>query len=259
MTRILHWTDLHLDSAPDNLTAAVAATGDFRPDVVLVGGDNGGPDGLARTAAAARSLGEDVAVAFVHGNHDLWFEPYDRVFAACPVPGLVPLERENLALPGCTVVGSYGHYDHSGGDPAIPDAVYETFRCGRLGWNDHHIDRLGRTNPEIAAELAEGFTERYQAAVQAGLPIVVVTHTLPFDALNAWPRNFYGAYGTNAAIGRVLVGHPPALVLCGHTHRHVRRDDFGFPTVNTGSDYAHVRVTTAVLEESGMVSLETSP
>src|SRR5262249_25527838 len=121
----------------------------------------------------------------------------------------------------------------------------ETFTDGFAIWNDRYIDRRGCTNPQIAREIAERFSARYAAAIARGLPVVVLTHTWPVAPTDPSRRSFVTAYCSNQLIGDILVSEAsrPTVLFCGHTHRPARRDDFGFPMINTGSDYREVRVT----------------
>lgn len=245
MVLIVHLTDLHLDMAPQNLSLALGQLRERPPDLVLVGGDNGGDDGIRQTVDAVHEECPQTPVAWVKGNHDIWSLPYTSLWTEPPNLKAAYLELSNLELDDCTVVGTYCHYDYSGGPSSIPFSDYENYRHGRLGWNDCYIDRQGKTNPEIAAEIAERFTLRYQAAVERDLPIVVLMHTLPFDCLCAFPRSFYSAYGTNSLVGRILLesARKPSVLFCGHTHNPTQSDRYGFPMINTGSDYEQVRVT----------------
>ena len=250
MKTLIHLTDLHLDGWPHNLDAAVELVGNLPADLFLVGGDNGDRSDIAATVAALRKVQPGAAIGWVMGNHDLWGGSIDRLWEDPHLPDATYLELVNLETDFCTVVGSYGHYDYTGGDRSISIDDYEAYRYGSLGWGDYRIERGGRTNPEIAAEVADRFSNRYRAAVERGLPIVVVTHTLPFVELCAFERSFYGAYGTNAALGRCLLDAPrtPAVLFCGHTHNPIRSSAFGFPMINTGSDYDAVRITRWELE-----------
>jgi hypothetical protein len=128
-------------------------------------------------------------------------------------------------------------------------------------WNDRYIDREGRTNPQIAREIADRFRSRYRAAVSRGLPIVVLTHTWPFAPTDARYRSFASAYCCNSLIGDILVAAArlPAVLFCGHTHQPGRWDEFGFPMVNTGSDYREVRVTHWQLPPAGPREPEDTP
>ncbi|QDU59186.1 Calcineurin-like phosphoesterase [Planctomycetes bacterium Pan216] len=247
MPTIVHLTDLHLDEWLNNLEIALGfeELREITADVVLIGGDNGMPDDVARTVGEVRERWPSCSVGWVMGNHELWHQRYDILWKQPSPEGAVYLEERNLETPSCTVVGSYGHYDYSGGDPEIPVEDYEAYRHGGLGWNDWLIDRRGKTNPEIAAEVAHRFERRYDAALARGRPVIVVTHTLPFVELCGWPRSFYGAYGTNSLLGKIILARDPkpAALFCGHTHKPLRTEVFGFPMINTGSDYEEVRVT----------------
>lgn len=245
MPNLVHLTDLHLDNHPGNLRAALRQLEGVDADVFLLGGDHAGAPALRQLVDVLQRGWPNAAIAWVAGNHDLWGKSYRHLWeGADDAPG-VCLERDNLELPYCTVVGTYAHYDHRYGDPAFPESAYESFTDGRRVWNDRYIDRGGRTNPEIAAEVAERFAERCDAAWRRPLPVVVLTHVPPFASLNAWPRNFFSAYCVSGVVGDVILRQPnrPAALFCGHTHRPIRADELGFPMINTGSDYEQARIT----------------
>lgn len=250
MTTLAHLTDLHLDHWPANLDAAMDLLAGTDPDVILIGGDNGNDDGLRRTVEALGRAWPEADIAWVMGNHDLWRKPYRHLWSRFSDITATYLEGGNLETDSCTVVGTYGHYDYRGGLATIPLEQYETFTDGRHVWNDRFIDRLGRTNPQIAAEIAELFWHRYQAAVARGLPIVVLSHTWPFAPTDDRSRSFFDAYGSNQLIGDAILAAKlrPAVLFCGHTHRADRWEEFGFPMINTGSDYLEVKVTIWDLE-----------
>nr|VFK22314.1 MAG: Calcineurin-like phosphoesterase [Candidatus Kentron sp. LFY] len=245
MPKIIHMTDLHLDDFPGNLHEVATRIEGLQADIFLIGGDNGGDAGIARIIRLVRGIHPRAAIAWVMGNHDLWNRTIDHLWRDYSCLDACYLETGNLEVEACTVVGTYGHYDHSGGDPDIRHETYEQYRCENMGWNDRYIIRGHRSNPEIAREVAERFAIRYRCALARGLPVIVLMHTLAFAELNAWGRNFYGAYGTNSLIGDEISKHDtkPVVLFCGHTHNPIRIEAYGFPMINTGSDYEHVRIT----------------
>lgn len=245
MPTIVHVTDLHLDHWPGNLESMATLVCDFPADLFLIGGDNGNDDGLRQTVAALRASHPQAAVAWIRGNHDLWHGSYQRLWDDVPGVDATYLEAQNFEANAFTVVGTYGHYDYSGGTAEFTSEQYETFTDGRCVWNDRFIDRRGRTNPQIAAEIAERFRWRYESACRRGLPIVAVTHTWPFAPTDESGRSFISAYCCNQLIGNALTAKNilPEVLFCGHTHRPARWDEFGFPIINTGSDYKEVRIT----------------
>ena len=245
MARIAHLTDLHLNAYPANLDVAVEQLGSGEVELILIGGDNGGEDGLRATIDALSAAHPEAEIAWVMGNHDLWGRSYRDMWLPFEGFAATHLEAGNFEGERLTVVGTYGHYDYSGGDPTIPLEMYESFTDGRVIWNDRHIERHGCTNPEIATEVSERFAERYAAAVRRGLPIVVLSHTWPFAPSDPHRRSFVGAYLCNQMVGDAILHseRPPMVLFCGHTHRPIVRKDFGFPMINTGSDYREVRTT----------------
>lgn len=250
MTTLAHITDLHLDHWPNNLDAAMELLNGANLDLILIGGDNGNDDGLLRTIDGCKRGWPNAEVAWVMGNHDLWHRPYSDLWNSFEQVPATYLELQNLETNYCTVVGTYGHYDYRGGLATVPFEQYETFTDGKHTWNDRYIDRLGQTNPQIAAEIAERFRERYSSAITRRLPIIVLSHTWPFAPTDETFRSFFGAYGSNQLIGDIIISHSirPSVLFCGHTHHAARWDEFGFPMINTGSDYQEVRVTKWDLE-----------
>lgn len=246
MTTVAHLTDLHLDRYPRNLDIAVRQIRGRPIDLLLVGGDNGRDKGIRRTVGELGVHFPETPVAWVFGNHDLWGRSISDVFDDHSFDGATYLDHHNLELDGCTVVGTYGHYDYSGGSLDLGHDVYESFTDGRSIWNDRLIDRNGATNPEIARDLANRFGARYQSAVARRLPILCLTHTLPFvSPLPDDRRSFVTAYLFNSLIGDVIHASPvkPLAIFCGHIHRPRTWDDLGFPVINPGSDYTSVRTT----------------
>lgn len=218
---------------------------DIPADLYLVGGDNGNDEGIVRTIEALRNLRPNAGIAWIMGNHDLWYRPYTHLWNDFREYRATYLECRNLETDYCTIVGTYGHYDYSGGTWELSHSQYETFTDGYHTWNDRYMERLGKTNPQIAREIADRFRLRYDAAIARGLPIVVLTHTWPFAPTDARYRSFTSAYCCNQLIGDILVSHEvrPDVLFCGHTHQPAQWNEFGFPMVNTGSDYDKVRIT----------------
>ncbi len=245
MPILVHITDLHLDHYPANLDSMIALVRDIPADFYLVGGDNGGFEGISRTVEALRNLRPNASIAWIMGNHDLWKRPYTYLWNEFRELSATYLELENLETDDCTIVGTYCHYDYSGGSTDFSHEQYDSFTNGHQIWNDRYIDRLGKTNLQIAMEVAERFRQRYAAAVSRGLPIVVLTHTLPFAPTDHYHRNFFSAYCSNQCIGDILCSYKvrPEVLFCGHTHAPSQWDEFGFPMINTGSDYNTVRIT----------------
>lgn len=252
MLDFVHVTDLHLDHYAENLDAMTALVRRLPADVILIGGDNGGDTGISAIVDRLAELHPKAAVAWIMGNHDLWGQPYTHLWDVLPGLSATYLEIGNLELSTCTVVGTYGHYDYSGRSSELSCEQLETFTDGRHIWNDRFIDRKSRTNPQIAGEIAERFRGRYRSAEARRLPIVVVSHTWPFAPTDVALRGFLSAYSCNQQIGNIFMSatRRPAVVFCGHTHRAREWNEFGFPMINTGSDYRDVRVTHWILADS---------
>lgn len=232
---LVHITDLHLDHWPQNLDAMLTLIQGVPADLFLVGGDNGGEDGISRTVSELRKRNPSTPIGWVMGNHDLWDHSIDYLWRGFGQVPATYLERVNLELDWCTVVGTYGHYDFSGGDPSIPVEYYEEYFYMGMIWNDHLIHRNGRTNVQIAEEVAGRFKDRYLAALDRCLPIIVLTHTVPFVPMKKLDLTFVSGYSINKRIGEILLTQKtkPVVVFCGHTHRPARSSRFSFPVINT--------------------------
>jgi len=252
VTTVAHLTDLHLDRHPGNLDAALAQIRDRRVDLLLVGGDNGQEAGIRHTVESLAAVFPRTPIGWVLGNHDLWGRAISEVFADHSFGPATYLEHHNLDLDACTVVGTYGHYDYSGGMPDLGEDAYESFTDGRLVWNDHLIDRQGSTNPAIARRLADGFSRRYKAAIARRRPIVCLTHTVPYVLqMPDERRSFVTAYIFNALVGAAIDAAPvkPVALFCGHSHRARTWTGAGFPVINPGSDYRDVRTAVWTFDE----------
>jgi predicted phosphodiesterase len=245
MAKIIHITDLHLDHCPGNLDSMLELVRDVPVDIYLIGGDNGNDEGVLSTIEALRELQPHASIAWVMGNHDLWYKPYTHLWNDFRELPATYLELGNLETEYCTIVGTYGHYDYSGGTLKLSFEQYENFTDGHCIWNDRFIERTGKSNPQIAKEIADRFCLRYDLAIERGLPILVLMHTWPFAPTDDRYRSFASAYCCNQMIGDILVSHQvlPQVLFCGHTHQAAQWDEFGFPMINTGSDYNHVRIT----------------
>lgn len=122
MPTLIHVTDLHLDHWPGNLDAMLDLIRDVPADLVLIGGDNGDDAGLAATVGAIRRVHPGAAIGWIMGNHDLWQRLYTHLWDDFPEVPATYLELHNLETAYCTVVGTYGHYDYSGGTTDLSHA-----------------------------------------------------------------------------------------------------------------------------------------
>ena len=289
MTLILATADLHYgmmrtkDGVEDALRRwaredgpvdAVVLAGDVA-EMVSLPADQAGDHHRALFRQVRGVFGDACQVAFCAGNHDLWVND-DGLDSWAVYTELLPrVAREEgvhyldtmgpLCLPGVTVVGAMAHYDYSlrdpelrteGGDP-FPEEAFRTKRVPGSSltvWNDARYLRWERTD----AEACEGSLQLLEASLADGLqgegasPVLVATHHLPGNAVNAWIlapdrrplTGFFSAFSGTTRLGdllnRVAAAHPERAfhLVCGHTHRAVDPVDFGrFTCQNIGGDY----------------------
>ncbi|MFQ3577670.1 MAG: hypothetical protein SNJ52_01490, partial [Verrucomicrobiia bacterium] len=97
----------------------------------------------------------------------------------------------------------------------------------RVVWTDFRtIPFLTRRNHIEARLQAQGLARRLDRAIATGKPVLLVTHTVPWPELNAWPvrggtlRVIAHAYTGNTQVAEVIASRAAAveLLVCGHTH-----------------------------------------
>ena len=77
---LIHITDLHLDICPRNLESMLELVSDTPAELFLIGGDNGGDEGLIKTVESLKNLLPHARIAWIRGNHDLWHKPYTHLW-----------------------------------------------------------------------------------------------------------------------------------------------------------------------------------
>ncbi len=255
----LHLTDLHLEQSPENLESLKEKLRGSDPfDFVLIGGDNGGEQGLKDTLNVISEHSPEAKIAWIKGNHDLWNRSYSEIWEGSSYgDNVFYLENESLETEALIIVGTYGHYDYRGGDPTISDSVYQAYRYKNYVWNDRFIKKDGVLDTEIARKLAESFAIRYQHAVDTGKPIFLLTHTYPY-APDLPYRCFASAYAVNTEIGLCInrASRKPVLAFVGHTHQKSVWSPNGYPIVNPGSDYQQVRYSKVTVGENLSFKIE---
>ena len=265
--KILITSDLHLDSGPEGgreaLEAVRSGVLESQADVLLVAGDFGVAERAGEWMAGLRqAAGPEAEVVICLGNHDHWLlrevegcaspeQVRERFWRpACLAHRIHCLDFENVALPGITLCGGYGHYDFGfrdegleieGASPTLPD--YHKGRFRGLEYPDG--DRIpGLQNGDEAAGQARAIGRRLSQACELESPVLFATHTVPFSKLagegapGGSPHRFFDAYAGNSAIGTLLSALAPsvALAICGHTHRSTPLLRIhGIPCLNTGS------------------------
>lgn len=271
--RILLTADLHAN-VPIRLkergTRAIeqfaAAVREVQPDAVVVAGDIADVYWAHDCMLELREAVGDRPLAVCLGNHDYWVQRgrdrYDNLEAIlqevwrpiCAQFGAILLDVENADWGDFTVVGGYGHYylglaipDLEFGGTPITRENYLEGGIGRVFWNDFRMIPHCAEHLETEARAqAAGIRQRLAAATSDGRRVIVATHTLPWDALNGFPRrgselDMLAAYNGNAQVGEVMAEFAPSidLLVCGHTHRRVEeRPIAGIPRcLNLGADY----------------------
>ncbi len=268
---ILITSDLHLADAPDSGRATLAAVRSALvrsgARTLVVAGDFGVADRAAEWMAALRgAAGERTDLVICLGDRDHWLERPDGTCQcpddvrerfwrpACLAHGIRCLDFENVRLPGLVISGGYGHYDFGFRDPsfsvdgAFPDVA--DYEKGSFRGLVH--PGAGRI-PGLAGEAGRQFDSMARRlSLSNGDPVLIVTHTAPFERLlpeiSAQPEaSFFRAFSGNASIGRLLVSNAPsiALAVSGHTfHASPLIHVSGIPCTSTGSSPGFSRFLT---------------
>ncbi len=274
--QVLLTADLHLLRATADRT--LQALGGWierhKPDALVVAGDLASAPQAANCLQSLRAVFPEGPLAVCLGNHDFWL--HDAARGRCrDLPAVVEevwrpaaaaaqvtlLDVENLALPGLTVVGGYGHYDLGFAIPGlrygsltVSAEDYGRGHCPEVGpmrWRDVQLMPAGLDAPAVARQQAEAIGRRLADAGDA--PVLFVSHVPPFEELLGTPTPgqgphppiaFFRAYLGSRLLGETLRPHVERLVgiACGHTHRAVGPQQIlGVPAVNVGSDYGAPR------------------
>lgn len=218
-------TDIHLNfMRPLALRAFYDRVRQEQPDVLLVTGDIGESDSVARFVDELRAI---APIYYVLGNHDYYRSSIHTVRAALPAGWLPGIEAPVQLSERCSLIGVDGWGDARCGDLAstvqLSDwQLIEDFAASRY-------DRAARL--QLLQEL--GTTEAFVLGEQlARVPqteqLVVLTHVPPFpqacvyDGAQSSPA--WLPWFTCVATGEVLAeyarAHPAVqiTVLCGHSH-----------------------------------------
>lgn len=251
MVRIASVSDLHTDYA-DNREAVVALATEVHrrgADLVIIAGDiSHKDDRIRRVLAAFREVATEVA--YVPGNHDVWFEVGDA--PARPDLDTWTRYREDLRrlaesegvsyLPagpwirgGVAVAGSCGWYDYSFLLPEIRQAIGEERLAKKeldgFMWADARMtafrDPHGAIMPD--AEIARVMERdlELQLAELARSPsvrdVVAVTHHLAFESTvrrsHRLPWEFFNGFMGSRRMGNIIRAAPKVrAAIYGHTH-----------------------------------------
>ena len=229
-----------MDHHADAIGLVAEAVRRAQPDVLVVAGDVTADDAqLEQSLATLRPSAREAV--FVPGNHDLWVgkqgpssrERYERIVPAIArAAGFhTPFDETSTELFGHRFVGVTGWYDYSLRNRAM-DATfgvdaYERGRFGLLQWADKlrirwpGDDGALLDDPGICTQQVASL-ER-QLARPGELPIVVVTHHLPFMELctirHSVPWDFLNGFMGSDRLGALIAADPRVrLTVSGHTH-----------------------------------------
>ena len=254
--RIALVSDIHADFVPGERRAIVlsaiadtiAAAG---TDVLLVAGDTVNDVDRLRRILPPLAVGR-LLNAVVPGNHDVW-RTESAMRNGHDSFGALTLFRSRVEaagfryLPGQPTVvskgderwgfaGSLGWYDYTFADPrlAVPEGAYEAKAWGGLVHNDASSVLWMDAGRRVVSdrEMTSRCLRQMEADLRligldesgAGVPTVVVTHTLPYRELvevrgePGW--DFFNAFMGSARIGEMYDRFPKVrAAFAGHTHR----------------------------------------
>lgn len=249
--RIASVSDLHTDYAEnrDAVVKLAIAIHEHEADVVIVAGDvSHKNDRISRLLAAMKEAAP--IVAFVPGNHDLWFDvpfaparrelnTWDRyrreLFELSSAAGAHYLPAAPLFLGDTAIVGSCGWYDYSMMTPSIreniDDEVLASKQYGGIMWSDARFvafrDEGGELmdDTSVARQMERELLAQIAAAeVHPGVEnIIVVTHHQPFYEVvkhtGQMPWEFFNAFMGSTGLGEVIKSSDKVrCAIYGHTH-----------------------------------------
>lgn len=244
-------SDLHVDFAENRQALVALATKIHRSkaDLVIVAGDvSHVDDHIARALRAFRLVAPHVA--YLPGNHDLWFvkknavaDPEVDSWRRYRTELKALVEAENchylpaspLYLGRMAIVGSTGWYDHSLLRPELRSAVSaEDLAQKRIGgaiWSDGQFavfrDAEGKpmSDEAVARQMEAELNEQIREVDKNPDvdDVVVATHVLPFrEALGApkgLPWDYFDAFMGSIQLGDVVrSSRKVRAAVYGHTH-----------------------------------------
>lgn len=250
--RIASVSDLHVDFAEnrDALVRLATAIHRIGVDLVIVAGDvSHVDDHIARALRAFRVAAP--CVAYLPGNHDLWFVRRDAgtdpevdswrryrkdLRALVEAEDCHYLPAGPLELGRIAVVGSTGWYDHSLLRPELRSSVdpvaLESKQLGGAVWSDARfavfrgLDGAPMSDEAVARRMESELAAQIED-VDANPDIehvVVATHVLAFrEALGppkGLPWDFFDAFMGSTRLGDVVRSSKKVrAAIYGHTHR----------------------------------------
>ena len=280
MLRLLITSDLHYNITRSQLPARRLARQVLRVggDALVLVGDTAGIDlGVFRDALGLFDEFKGVKL-LVPGNHCLWrndggssLERYEHTLPDLAREcGFTVLDAAPVTLGDVGLVGSIGWYDYTFAQASlgIPMEFYrlkvspgaaaymgmdelverhrptlsEDVLSMGVRWTDGQYVRLGMSDEEFTARLADTL-ERQLAEVSPRVSqIVAFLHHLPFAQLVPEVRHrrvaFAAAYMGSGVFGQVLRQfHKITHVYCGHSHWHMQLRVDQMEVVSIGSTY----------------------
>lgn len=249
--RIASVSDLHTDYE-ENRDAVVKIAAEIHrrdADLTIIAGDVSHRDDRIHRAVAAFAAVCD-RVAYIPGNHDLWFDVPNAsarsdldtwrryevdLKAIVEDAGGHYLPSAPLVLGAVAVIGSCGWYDYSLVLPklrtVLDDATLAKKQLGQLGWSDARYiafrDARGAVmgDPAVARRMETQLRGQLEAveADDRVAHVVAVTHHLPYTQVvsrtGELPWEFFNAFMGSAGLGHVISsGEKVRVAIHGHTH-----------------------------------------
>jgi putative phosphoesterase len=278
-------SDLHTDHAEnrDDVVKLALAIHKRKADLVIIAGDvSHKNDRIHRVLTA---FAEAVPkVAYLPGNHDLWFDVPDAPSRAdldtwaryrVELKQLSESARAHylpsspLYLGATAVVGSCGWYDYSLMSPqlkaTVDEAVLTSKQMNGLMWSDARFiafrDRHGALMSDVAVSRIMEDELRAQIAEADGRAevsrIVAVTHHQPFyevvSRTGTMPWEYFNAFMGSTGLGEAIKSsNKVRWSIYGHTHRVGAHDIGGVRSYGTPLGYPRERkgITEAELLET---------
>lgn len=249
--KILFTSDLHMtfSNCDEILSILQSQLEKCSPDALAISGDISDQHSLNTYGFFTRF---DLPVVFCLGNHDFAFDSIEHTHAR------IRHDREeclSIGAKNAHCLDIEGHFDTHGVRFYGNVLWYDGTLCNRPDrdrWMRKVWDRWLDSQIEDfhPAEEFAGCVSRIKASqdgAPAGQKLVLLTHTVPLRALNAFdaetPDSIPNCYsGTENLFDPY--GIRPDLALCGHTHRRAECE-FAHPDgrlarcLNSGNDYFH--------------------
>jgi hypothetical protein len=280
--RILSTADLHYDirrsqGPTEELAARALATGG---DALVLVGDSAGRDPQPLRECLRLFEGFTGRKLLVAGNHCLWCYPdepsswdryHDKLPEVAAEEGFEVLDHAPVQIGGVGLAGSVGWYDYSFRDESLDipvpfyaakvspgaaarfeehdalmaahgDGLTERHMSMGVRWMDGQYVRLGMTDEEFVAYLADRLDGQLAALGESCERIVSFIHHLPFAMIAPEGRPdrfaFTAAYMGAQRFGDMLLKHEKVShVYCGHSHWRDQQRIGHLDVINIGSTY----------------------